>query len=459
MSGGLAVPGLIVLLPLLAAVVAAFVTRARIGAWLPVGGSVAAFALACTLPWQMQRGSLLLVDPLSAHIATLIAFVAVTTSWQAHHTAATRDGWLRRAQHALFLLLLAALLLAVLANNLGIAWIAMEAALLAAAVATGVPASAGAVAAGVRLLLVGGVGIALALFGSILLYLAARPVLGPGVAAMSWGALADASPIAPAALLDAAFAFLLIGYGTLAGLVPLHLWLPEAMAEAPMPVAAMLAGAMPAAALVPILRTRALLASNAAAVAPGAPMIALGLASVLFAGFALWRQRTLLRCIAFAAIAQTGVAIFAFGLGGKAAHFAGLMHLTLLALAASAAVHGSAWLSQNGAAGARTPGPLTRAAGLLALAGLPPFGLFASLFLIFAEAVRQAPLLAVPLGVGVAVSGVGLAWRIAARAKPGGLRGMALAPIWLHFTLVLLAGLAMPGAVVAWFAAIAGTMP
>ncbi len=440
---------LVVLLPLLASVAACCVRTPRAAAWLAVGGSAAAFACAAGLAWWRTHSWLRpLIDPLAPHVALLTAFVAMTACWTA------REG--TRAQHALFLALLGALLAAVLADDLAITWVAMEAATLAGAVLIGLARTEAALAAAWRFFILGGVGLALALFGSVLLYLAAVPALGPGLAAMSWSALAHAAPALDGKLVSIGFLFVLVGYGTHAALVPLHSWMPQAEAATPAPVAVLLGGAMLNVALVAILRARAVAAGNAAAMAPGPPLMALGLLSLLFAAFALWRQRETRRGLALVTIGQSGVAAFAFGLGGAAANFAGLLQLTLHTLAKAAAVQ-----SDGPATPARR---LTLAAALIALAGLPPFGLFSALFLIMGETARRLPWLLLPLGVGLAVGAWALAARLAALPPGAAERGttatyLALAPAWLALALVLLLGLAMPGAAVAWFAEAARMMP
>ncbi len=430
---------LAVLLPLLAAVAACFVPTRRAAWWLAVAGSAA--ALGCTLGLVLSPAPPGLPTP----FALLTAFVAAAGAWRG------RD--LARPQLALALALLAALLAALFADGVGLTWLAMEAALIAAAALLGLTHDdATAAAAGWRLLVAGGVGLGLALLGSVLLYLAARPALGPGMAGLSWTALARAAPALDGRLLSVAFALLLAGYGTLAALVPLHTWLPAAEAALPPPLAGLLGGAMTNAALVSILRARAVLAASSAAIPPGPALMALGLASLLLAAFALWRQREASRALAFAFIGQTGVATFAFGLGGPGGSFAGLLHLMLLTLAKAA----SALSLGDGPARRRT-----LAAGLVALAGLPPFGLLASLFLIAEATARRLPWLLAPLGLGVAVAAWALAARVAAppAAEPGRAPApewLALLPAWLMLGLTVLLGLAMPGPVVAWFAAAAG---
>ncbi len=469
--------GLVALAPLLMGVVAALVPRSSVAAWVVIAGSTAAFAFACALPWEFGAGQLLLVDPLSAHMALLTSFVGMTTSWfskgyiAVEEAAGRLDAWRLRQYHALFLAFLGFMLLSLLANNLGVTWVAIEAATLAGVIVVGLPRTEAAVEASWKFFILCGVGIALALFGTFVLYLAALPVLGPGLPAMSWSTLAAAAPQCRGTLLNLAFVFLLLGYGTKAGLAPLHTWMPDAHAEGPTPVSAVLAGSILNVALVAILRTRSLLAANAEAIAPGPPIMALGMLSLLLAALSLWRRRDVKRFFAFSTVEQSGVAAFAFGLGG-AAMFAGLLHLTLHTLIKSAIFQsvgraaqlkgGQQFVNIAGlVVGHRALG-LTLAAAIAAIAGLPPFGLFTSEFLIVMETARRIPALSVLLGFGLVVS----TWALGARlidlclGTPTPDRGpapslLALAPAWLHLAVVLVFGLLMPGAVVRWLVAIA----
>ncbi len=273
------------------------------------------------------------------------------------------------------------------------------------------PRTAEAVGAAWRLFIICGVGIGLALFGTVLLYLAALPALGAGLAAMSWTALDEAAPRCDSAILNLAFVFMLIGYGTKAALAPLHTWMPNAHAEGPTPVSAVLAGSVLNVALVVILRLRAVMAANVDAMAPGPPIMALGLLSLLVAAFSLWRRQDVKSFFAFSSIEQTGVAAFAFGLGGEAALFGGLLHMTLHTLAKAAIFQSVGRVAQlkrsqrfgdiGGLLTSHRLLGLTLAAGIVAIAALPPFGLFTSEFLIATETLRRAPLLSLPLGVGL----------------------------------------------------------
>lgn len=477
--------GLILVVPIVAAGLLALVPRHAIAAWINIAASFVTFLLACQLPWRQGAGTYLLVDPLSAHVAILTAFVGATTSWFSRFYTETEfeqgrlDEPRLRQYHALFQVFVGFMLLAILSNNLGVTWVAVETATIAAVLVVGLPRTENAVEASWKYFIICGTGIALALFGTILLYLAAEPALGAGLRAMSWSALAVAAPGFAPPLLNLAFVFLLVGYGTKAGLVPLHGWMPDAHAEGPTPVSAVLSGSILNVALLVLVRVRGLLASNPGAIPPGPPLMALGAASVLLAAFGLWRRRDVKRFFAFSTIEQTGIAAFAFGLGGPAAMFAGVLHMTLHTLAKAAIfqcvgrasqLKGSQLFSDiGGLIGSHRALGLTLAAGIVCVAGLPPFGLFSTEFVILSRAARVAPWLAALLVVGLVVG----AWALVARLialclgdpTPNRIQGVArpglavLAPAWLHLLIVLVLGLAMPATLVGWFASIAGGMP
>ena len=130
--------------------------------------------------------------------------------------------------------------------------------------------------------------------------------------------------------------FLLLGYGTKVGLAPLHAWLPDAHAEGPTPISAVLSGLLLNVALYAVLRFKLLMAANPGAIAPGPLMATLGLLSLVFAGFMLYRRKDIKRMFAYSSIEHMGIIAFAFGMGGPLANFAGLLHMTMHSLTKSA---------------------------------------------------------------------------------------------------------------------------
>src|SRR5215472_16344551 len=131
------------------------------------------------------------------------------------------------------------------------------------------------------------------------------------------------------ALLDLAFVFLMLGYGTKVGLAPMHAWLPDAHAEGPTPISAVLSGLLLNVALYAVLRFKMLLAANAAAIAPGPLMIVMGLVSLIFAAFMLYQRRDIKRLFAFSSIEHMGNIPFAFGMGRPLANFVGKLQMAI----------------------------------------------------------------------------------------------------------------------------------
>ena len=162
----------------------------------------------------------------------------------------------------MFQLMLFGMNLALLANNIGLMWVAIELATLTTVVMVGIYRTHEALEAAWKYFILGSVGIALALFGTILVYLAARPVVGEGLDAMVWTVLITRARDFDPALLNLAFIFLLLGYGTKVGLAPMHAWLPDAHAEGPTPISAVLSGLLLNVALYALLRFKMLLAAN-----------------------------------------------------------------------------------------------------------------------------------------------------------------------------------------------------
>ena len=180
----------------------------------------------------------------------------------------------------MYQMLMFAMNLALIANNIGLMWVAIELATLTTVLMVGIYRTHEALEAAWKYFILGSVGIALALFGTILVYMAARPVIGEGLDAMVWTVLvAHAAQFDPP-LLNVAFVFLLLGYGTKVGLAPLHAWLPDAHAEGPTPISAVLSGLLLNVALYAVLRFKMLLALNPAAIAPGPLMVTMGLVSL-----------------------------------------------------------------------------------------------------------------------------------------------------------------------------------
>src|SRR5208283_3335937 len=224
-----------------------------------------------------------LVDDLNVVFIVLNTFVGFTASvfsatYIAHEIETGRLTQTHlRFYHAMYQFLLFSMNLALIANNIGLMWVAIELATLTTVLMVGIYGTQAAIEAAWKYFILGSVGIALALFGTILIYMAAQPVIGEGVPAMLWTSLIARVAQFDPTLLDLAFVFLLLGYGTKVGLAPLHAWLPDAHAEGPTPISAVLSGLLLNVALYAVLRFKLLLDANARALAPGPLMATLGL--------------------------------------------------------------------------------------------------------------------------------------------------------------------------------------
>jgi hydrogenase-4 component F len=352
-------------------------------------------------------------------------------------------------------------------------WVAVELATLTTVLMVGIYRTPAALEAAWKYFILGSVGIALALFGTILVYVAAQPTLGEGEAAMIWTVLIEHVAAFDPAILNVAFVFLLLGYGTKVGLAPLHAWLPDAHAEGPTPISAVLSGLLLNVALYALLRFKMLLAGSPAAVDPGPLMVTLGLVSLVFAAFMLYRRRDIKRLFAYSSIEHMGIIVFAFGMGGPLANFAGLLHMVMHSLTKSAIFFAVGHVAQiKGTQRLEEIRGLTEShpwlgwgmvLGVAAIAGLPPFGIFMSEFLVVSSTFAREPLLAIVVVFGLLVAFAALFMRLtgAAFGEPTGNMApvrASLVPMYVHFLLVLVAGLYLPPALVAWFQNVAGLL-
>ena len=417
-------------------------------------------------------GRYLIVDDLNVVFIVLSTFVGFTTSvfsgsYIAHELETGRlTRTYLRFYHAMYQMLMFGMNLALLSNNVGLMWVAVELATLTTVLMVGIYRTPAALEAAWKYFLLGSVGIALALFGTILVYLAAHAVVGEGLDAMAWNVLVENAPGFDPALLNLAFVFLLLGYGTKVGLVPLHAWLPDAHAEGPTPISAVLSGLLLNVALFAVLRFKSIMSANLAALAPGPLMVSLGLLSVVFASLMLYRRQDIKRMFAYSSIEHMGIITFAFGMGGPLANFAGLLHMTLHSLTKSAIFFCVGHIAQAKGTqrmadirGLTVSHPVLGwglALGVVAIAGLPPTGIFMTEFLIVTSTFSREPALAVVLGLSLLVALGALLLRLNGLAfgDPDGRSEPTKAsfvPVFAHFGLVLAAGIWLPPGLVAWF--------
>jgi hydrogenase-4 component F len=469
---------IILLVPIVAAVVFAWLPQYRLTARLNVLATLCTFlaALSFLFSERPAPGQYVLIDDFNIVFIILNTLVGFTTSvFSASYIAHELEtGRLvpshMRFYHAMFQLLMFGMNVALIANNIGLMWVAIELATLTTVLMVGMYRTHAALEAAWKYFILGSVGIALALFGTILVYMAALPVAGEGLDAMTWTVLIKRVATFDPALLNVAFVFLLLGYGTKVGLVPLHAWLPDAHAEGPTPISAVLSGLLLNVALYALLRFKLLLAANPRAIAPGPLLVIMGLTSLVFAAFMLYRRRDIKRMFAYSSIEHMGIIAFAFGMGGPLANFAGLLHMTMHSLTKSAIFFTVGHIAQVKGTqkmadirGLTVSHPLlgwSLVAGVVAIAGLPPLGIFMSEFLVVSSTFSRQPLLAIVLVTGLLIAFGALFLRVSALAfgQPNGSLAPVKAssvPIFVHLALVFTAGVYLPPPLVAWFQHIA----
>lgn len=477
--GDLALFGVLAV-PALAAILLGLLPGYRVEARLNVVATLLSFLSA--LVFLLSRptpGPYILVDDFNVYLIVLNSFVGFTTSiYSATYIDHELDaGRLRpaylRFYHAMYQAMLGAMNLALLANNIGLLWVAVEVATLSTVVMVGIYRTPQALEAAWKYFILGSVGIALALFGTTLVYLAAQEVLPDGLDAMALDRLIASARQLDPALLDLAFVFLLVGYGTKVGLAPLHAWLPDAHAEGPTPISAVLSGLLLNVALYALLRFKMVMAANPGALTPGPLMVVLGLLSVGFAGLMLYRRRDIKRLFAYSSIEHMGIVTLAFGMGGPLANFAGLLHMAMHSLTKSAIffavghiaqVKGTQRLADIRGLGISHPAlAIGLTVGVLAIAGFPPMGIFMSEFLVVASTFARQPLLTVPLVLGILVALGALLLRLQeiVFGPPSGpsqpVKASSL-PLYAHLALVLVAGIWLPPPLVRWFEHVASLL-
>ena len=460
-------------IPAIAAALLALLPGYWLSARLNVLATLLTFLAALSLFFERPpTGPYILIDDLNNVFIVLTTFVGFTTSvfsasYIEHEleTGRLTPAFLR-FYHAMYQVLMFAMNLALVTNNIGVMWVGIELATLTTVLMVGIYRTHEALEAAWKYFILGSVGIALALFGTILIYMAAEPAIGTGPNAMVWTDLVAHAASFDPALLNLAFVFLLLGYGTKVGLVPLHAWLPDAHAEGPTPISAVLSGLLLNVALYALLRFKILLAANPNALAPGPLMIGMGLVSLLFASFMLYRRQDIKRMFAYSSIEHMGIVTFAFGMGGPLANFAGLLHMSLHSLTKSAIFFAVGDISQvKGTQKIADMGGLTSTnpvlgwglvLGVVAIAGLPPLGIFTSEFLVVSSTFAREPLLALPLVLAllVAIGALFLRLNSIAFGEPRGPNHKAkgsYVPMFAHLGLVLTAGIYLPAPLVAWF--------
>lgn len=465
-------------LPLTGVILFAFIGHLKMAKAINLGICVASFISALLLALTIFRdgpilseGKMFYVDAFNVYLILLNAFVGMTTSifsgpYMAHEREIGRvDDNRMRLYHSMYQGFLLTMLLALSTNNLGILWVSIEGATLATVLLVSLYRTHESIEAGWKYFIICGVGISQALFGTILVYFASAKILPGSEEGLLWTTLQEHAQDMDAGVLGMAFVFLLVGYGTKVGLVPLHNWLPDAHSEGPTPMSAILSGLLLNIALYAVMRFKMLVDPALGNHLAGNLMMGFGMLSFSVAGLLLHRQYDIKRMFSYSSIEHMGLMTFAFGIGGPLATFGGLLHMIVHSLTKSAIfitvghashVAGSQTISKiHGLIRTQPFVGWGLLLGTCAIAGFPPFGVFTSEFLLFTATMKSYPWLVVPLVVGLAVAFAGLFRNIQPMVygdPPQGQMPVSsnMWPVAIHLALVLWLGLSIPGPLANW---------
>ncbi|OIO72081.1 MAG: hydrogenase 4 subunit F [Zetaproteobacteria bacterium CG_4_9_14_3_um_filter_49_83] len=465
--------------PLLGGLLLALVNNPRLAARINVGTGITTFTFSLLLVIQVldvksvdAMSGWFHLDAYNVFLLALTTFVGMTTSifsapYMRHELASGHVDLPRlRLYHSMFQLFQFGMLLGFSTNNIGVLWVSLELATLATVLLVSLYRTPASIAAAWKYFILCGMGIALALFGTVLVFFTSSAVLGHGNEALNWTALyANAARLDPA-VMSIAFCFLMVGYGTKVGLVPMHAWLPDAHGEGPTPVSAVLSGLLLNLALYALVRCKMLVDGSTGTDMAGHIMMGFGLLSLFVAAFSLHKQRDIKRMFSFSSIEHMGLMTFAFGIGSSLASFAALLHMTVHSL-----VKSGIFFTVGHAAQAMGTQKMAEIRGLIrhhpgigwgllmgtvAIAGFPPFGVFTSEFLLFAAALEVYPWTAVPLLLGLLIAMAGLFrfvqpmvyGEVASQAVPVHVN---MLPVYVHFAMALVLGLAIPDFLADWY--------
>ncbi len=469
---------LTLLLPLFGTLLFALIGHRRSAGAINLVISTATFATSLQLAFNIfNKGPLLspdklfYVDAFNVYLILLNAFVGMTTAvfsgpYMAHELEIGRvDDKRMRLYYSMYQGFLLTMLVALSTNNLGLLWVAVEGATLATVLLVSLYRTPESIEAGWKYFLLCGVGIAQALFGTVLIYFAAERILPGSDESLLWSVLHQHAAELEPAVLSLAFVFLLVGYGTKIGLAPLHNWLPDAHSEGPTPMSAILSGLLLNVALYAVVRFKMLIDPALGDNLAGKMMMGFGLLSFTLAGLLLHRQRDVKRMFSYSSIEHMGLMTFAFGIGGPLATFGALLHMIVHSLTKSAifitvghAAHVAGTQSIEKIRGLIRTQPVVGWSfliGTVAIAGFPPFGVFTSEFLLFTATIKSWPWLVIPLlcGLGVAFAGLFRHVQPMVFGEPPAGQVAVKANMWpvvLHLLLVLWLGLAIPGVLANW---------
>jgi len=411
------------------------------------------------------------VDSLSVVILVLIAVVGVCATLNSlpYIDEDVASGHLRSQDapryYSLLMLFMATMVIVPVVDNLGIMWVAIEATTVVSVLLVSIYRTGQSLEAAWKYLVLGSVGIAMALFGTMMTFYASSPLLGEGSQSLAWTDLRAVAEQLDPDVMRLAFVFVLVGYGTKVGLAPMHTWLPDAHSQAPSPVSALLSGVLLNCALYAVLRFRVLTAASAGSDYADDLLIAFGLFSVGLAVPFLVVQHDIKRMLAYHSVEHMGIIALAAGIGGPVGLYAAMLHLVAhsltkssLFMAAGSVVQAFNTRSMHRMRGVIKLAPFSGASlivGALALAGLPPFAMFTSEYGLVSGSFSSGQALIGVIGLLlIALAAASLLYHTVHVAygepRPGKtaprLRGATLLSVSIPLLLLLLVSIAPPAA-------------
>jgi hydrogenase-4 component F len=410
---------------------------------------------------------LLRADALSALMVTVVTLLgAIAALYGLGYIRAEFDAEHKKQARLFFSLsqvFIFAMLLAVTTDNLGVMWVAIEGTTLATVFLVNLHNTQTSLEAAYKYLILSSVGIALAFIGTALMYYAGAA--RSGEIAVNWASLHGAASSLNPQVVRLAFVFILVGYGTKAGLAPMHTWLPDAHSEAPAPISALMSGVLLNVGLYALIRFKAVVDITLGASFSSRLLMGIGLLSLAVASAFLLTQRNYKRMLAYSSVEHMGIICLGLGFGGYWGLFGALLHVINHALAKSLLfmLSGSILLKYGTTDIRRVRGllrasPLTGGAflaGTLALLGLPPFGPFISEFIIFRAGLESNAWVA---AIGIAFLVVVFAGMLACvnrmlygeapdKLERGDALRWSMAPLLVNFAVLVALGLTLPAAV------------
>ncbi|MEW6108747.1 MAG: hydrogenase 4 subunit F [Nitrospirota bacterium] len=402
----------ILIIPLVTAALCYLFKNTKIVGYTSLAGSV---ILACIAvpsiiaavfsPEGLTVGMLYL-DALSGYIMALVIFLGLASAvfsigYMEHelHAGLTDATGIRR-YYALFHLFIFTMLLVTAANNLALMWIAIEATTIVSAILIGLGFTKRqlAIEAAWKYIILCTVGITFALLGTFITYYAATAVTGT-VGELNWTALRHIADRLNPSTMKLAFIFILVGYGTKAGLAPVHNWLPDAHSEAPSPISALLSGILLNTAFYGILRFVSIVEPSTGSIFTGNLLVVFGLISIGISSVFILVQDNYKRLLAYSSIEHMGIISFGIGIGGPLGAYGALLHILNHAVSKPLMFFASGRIQSHygstrieNVSGVMSSMPLLGTLafiGALSLSGAPPFNIFISEFTILKAGVDK----------------------------------------------------------------------